>query len=143
MEGLQEEGQGWTPPWPGSALGPLAEWMGITIVEASPDLVRGWMPVERNTQPFGLLHGGASCVLVETLASIGATLHAHARGAVAVGVDLNATHHRAVRTGRVEGTARALHRGTSMAGYEVVITDVDGRRVCTGRLTCLLRAADR
>ena len=114
--------------------------MGIVITEASPKRVVATMPVEGNTQPFGLLHGGASCVLAESLGSIGATLHAHAIGqAYAVGVDINATHHRSARTGMVTGVATPLHLGGTAASYEIVITDERGARICTARLTCLLR----
>ena len=98
------------------------------------------MPVEGNTQPFGLLHGGASCVLAETLGSIGATLHALRRGGgVAVGVDINATHHKGARTGTVTGVATPVYLGKTTATYEIVVTDEAGERVCTARLTCLLR----
>jgi 1,4-dihydroxy-2-naphthoyl-CoA hydrolase len=122
--------------------GTLGERMGITLVEAAPDRIVGTMPVEGNTQPFGLLHGGASCVLAETLGSIGATLHAHAIGqAYAVGVDINASHHRAVRSGTITGVATPLRLGGSVATYEIVVTDEAGDRVCTARLTCMLRAA--
>lgn len=123
--------------------GALVERMGITLTEASPERVVGVMPVEGNTQPFGLLHGGASCVLAETLGSVGSALHGVTIGRpYAVGVDINATHHKAVRTGTVTGVATPLHRGRSMATYEIVITDEAGDRVCTARLTCLLRSAD-
>jgi 1,4-dihydroxy-2-naphthoyl-CoA hydrolase len=120
--------------------GALAERMGIVITEATPERVVGTMPVEGNTQPYGLLHGGASCVLAETLGSIGAALHGLTvdRG-IAVGVDINATHHRAVRTGGVTGVATPLHRGRGTASYEIVITDEADARVCTARLTVLLR----
>jgi 1,4-dihydroxy-2-naphthoyl-CoA hydrolase len=118
----------------------LAERLGITIVEASPQRIVGTMPVEGNTQPYGLLHGGASCVLAETLGSIGAALHASAtHGGIAVGVDINATHHRSARTGVVTGVATPLHLGGTTASYEIVITDDRGARICTARLTCLLR----
>lgn len=120
--------------------GALAETMGITITEATPERVVGTMPVTGNTQPFGLLHGGASCVLAETLGSIGATMHgATVDRPAALGVDINATHHRAVRDGTVTGVATPLHRGITVATYEIVIDDAQGRRVCTARLTCLLR----
>jgi uncharacterized protein (TIGR00369 family) len=118
----------------------LAERMGIAIVEASPERIVGTMPVEGNTQPYGLLHGGASCVLAETLGSVGATLHAIAtHGGIAVGVDINATHHRSARTGTVTGVATPLQLGGTTASYEIVITDERGARICTARLTCLLR----
>jgi 1,4-dihydroxy-2-naphthoyl-CoA hydrolase len=123
-----------------SGGGALGEKMGIEIVEASPDRVVGTMPVDGNTQPYGLLHGGASCVLAETLGSVGAALHAHARhGGIAVGVDINATHHKGVRSGTITGVATPLHRGGSAASYEIVITDGSGDRVCTARLTCMIR----
>ena len=99
------------------------------------------MPVDGNTQPLGLLHGGASCVLAETLGSIGASLHAGTlqAGAVAVGVDINATHHRMVTSGAVTGVATPAHLGRTAATYDIVITDDADRRVCTARLTCLIR----
>jgi uncharacterized protein (TIGR00369 family) len=118
----------------------LAARMGITLQEASAQRVVGTMPVDGNTQPYGLLHGGASCVLAETLGSIGAAMHAAAAvGGIAVGVDISATHHRGVRAGTVTGVATPLHLGGTIATYEIVITDEAGRRVCTARLTCALR----
>lgn len=111
--------------------------MGIRIGEASAERVVGTMPVEGNRQPFGLLHGGASCVLAESLGSIGATLHGYP-DKVAVGVDINATHHRAVADGVVTGVASPVHRGRTMACYEIVISDEAGRRICTARITCQL-----
>jgi uncharacterized protein (TIGR00369 family) len=123
-----------------SGGGALAERMGIVIVEASPDRVVGTMPVHGNTQPYGVLHGGASCVLAETLGSIGAAMHGlSANGGLAFGIDINATHHRAVRDGVVTGVATPLFQGGTMATYEVVISDESGNRVCTARLTCTLR----
>ncbi|HEY3480704.1 MAG TPA: hotdog fold thioesterase [Streptomyces sp.] len=122
------------------SAGHLGERMGIQVLEASPEKVVGTMPVEGNTQPYGLLHGGASAVLAETLGSVGAMLHG-GPGKLAVGVDLNATHHRGLRSGTVTGTATPVHRGRSSATYEIVITDDAGKRVCTARLTCMLRPA--
>jgi uncharacterized protein (TIGR00369 family) len=120
--------------------GALAERMGITLLEATPERLVATMPVEGNTQPFGLLHGGASCVLAETLGSIGATLHGATIGRpYAVGVDISATHHRAARSGLVTGVATPLHRGGTVVTYEIVITDEEDNRICTARLTCLLR----
>jgi 1,4-dihydroxy-2-naphthoyl-CoA hydrolase len=118
--------------------GTLGEKMGIEFLEATPERVVGRMPVAGNTQPFGLLHGGASVVLAETLGSIGAVLHA-GKGRIAVGVDINATHHRAARTGFVTGIATAISLGNTLAAYDVVITDEDGKRVCSSRITCLIR----
>ncbi|OIV35408.1 thioesterase [Mangrovactinospora gilvigrisea] len=118
--------------------GDLGARMGITLVEASADKVVATMPVDGNRQPYGLLHGGASAVLAETLGSIGAMLHA-GPGRYAVGVDLNATHHRSATEGLVTGTATPLHLGRTVATYDIVITDEKDRRVCTARITCNLR----
>jgi len=121
-------------------MGDLNERMGVRLVEVSPERVVGTMPVEGNTQPYGLLHGGASVVLAEALGSIGSAMHAHP-DRIAVGVDINATHHRSARAGVVTGTATAIHLGRTSACYEVVITDEAGRRLCTSRITCALLAA--
>ncbi|MFD7627244.1 PaaI family thioesterase [Streptomyces sp. NPDC059851] len=122
------------------SAGHLGERMDIRILEAAPDRVVGTMPVEGNTQPYGLLHGGASAVLAETLGSVGAMLHGGINK-IAVGVDLNCTHHRGIRSGLVTGVATPVHRGRSTATYEIVISDERDRRVCSARLTCLLRDA--
>ena len=122
------------PPSPG----PLAEKMGVQIVEARPGRVVATMPVEGNTQPFGLLHGGASAVLAETVGSIAGWLHAGPGNAV-VGVDLSCTHHRAAREGTVTATATPLSEGRTVCSYDIRITDDEGRAVCTARLTCLIR----
>jgi 1,4-dihydroxy-2-naphthoyl-CoA hydrolase len=114
--------------------------MGIKIIEASPQRVVGTMPVEGNTQPYGILHGGASCVLAESLGSLGSALQA-GPGRFTVGIEINATHHRSVRSGLVTGVATLVHGGRTMATYDIVITDEDGRRVCTARLSCLHRDA--
>jgi uncharacterized protein (TIGR00369 family) len=123
-------------------MGTLNEKMGIELVEISPERVVATMPVEGNTQPYGLLHGGASVVLAETLGSIGSGLHAMP-DRLSVGVDINATHHRSATSGTVTGTATAIHLGRSSASYEVVITDEGGRRLCTARITCALMPAER
>jgi 1,4-dihydroxy-2-naphthoyl-CoA hydrolase len=114
----------------------LADRMGITILEASAKRVVGTMPVAGNVQPYGLLHGGASCVLAETLGSLGSALHG-GPDRVTVGIEINATHHRAATTGEVTGIATLLHGGRTVTTYEIVISDTAGRRVCTSRLTCL------
>ena len=116
----------------------LAGRMGIELLEASQDRVVGRMPVDGNTQPYGPLHGGASCVLAESIGSVGAALHAGPER-IAVGIEINATHHRSATQGWVTGTATPTHRGRSLATYEVTITDDAQRRVCTARLTCMLR----
>jgi len=117
--------------------GALNSKMGFELLAITPERVVGRMPVAGNTQPYGLWHGGASCVLAETLASLGSHMHAQP-DRIAVGVDINATHHRSVTAGWVTGTATALHLGRSTASYEIVITDDAGKRVCTARMTCQL-----
>jgi uncharacterized protein (TIGR00369 family) len=119
-------------------MGALNDRMGIELVEISAERVVATMPVEGNTQPYGLLHGGASVVLAETLGSIGAALHA-GLGKAVVGLDINATHHRAARSGLLTGTATPISLGRTLACYEVVVTDDQGRRICTSRITCLIR----
>ena len=114
--------------------------MGIEVLEASAERLVATMPVEGNTQPYGLLHGGASVVLAETLGSIGAALHA-GLGKAVVGLDINATHHRAARSGLVTGVATPVSLGRTLACYEVVVSDEDGKRICTSRITCLIRDA--
>ena len=116
----------------------LGKKMGIELIEVSAERVVARMPVAGNTQPFGLLHGGASVVLAETLGSVGAMMHA-GEGRIAVGIEINATHHRGARAGFVTGTATALSLGNTLATYDVLITDEDGNRVCTSRITCLIR----
>lgn len=122
-------------------VGTLDERMGIEILAASPERVVGRMPVEGNTQPYGLLHGGASAVLAESLGSIGSALHAGTLGRVAVGIELNASHHRAARQGWVTGVAEPVSLGGSLCTFSIAITDEEGRRTCTARLTCIVREA--
>lgn len=123
--------------------GGLNEKLGVQIVEASPERIVATMPVAGNEQPYGLLHGGASIALAESLGSIGSALHAHPLGKVAVGVDINATHHRSAREGVVTGVATAVHRGRTSACYEIVVSNEEGKRLCTARITCALIDADR
>ena len=120
------------------SAGTLVERMGIEFLEATPQRLVATMPVAGNTQPYGLLHGGASRVLAETIGSFWSGQHA-GPGRVAVGIEINATHHRAARSGLVTGVASLLSAGKTMVSYEIVITDEDGKRVCTSRLTCLIR----
>jgi uncharacterized protein (TIGR00369 family) len=129
-----------TERWP-EFHAPVHDRLGLVITEASPERVVGSLPVEGNTQPFGLLHGGVSCVLAESLASIGSALHAQQFDRVAVGVDINATHHRAATSGTVTGVATPIRLGRSVTSYEIVISDEAGNRVCTARLTCNLISA--
>ena len=122
----------------GLGSGTLLERMGVTITEASPERVVGTMPVEGNTQPYGLLHGGASVVLAETLGSYGSALHAGA-DRIAVGIEINATHHRAGTAGLVTGVATPISLGRTLATWAVEVRDDQGRLLCTSRITCLLR----
>lgn len=117
--------------------GTLIERMGIEILEAGPGRVVARMPVAGNTQPLGLLHGGASVVLAETIGSFAAGMHA-GPGRVALGTEVSATHHRAARAGWVTATATPLHEGRSTATYDIAIVDDEGRRTCTARLSCIL-----
>ncbi|CAN5171349.1 hypothetical protein BH11ACT5_BH11ACT5_00170 [soil metagenome] len=118
--------------------GALAVKMGIEFIELSADHSVARMPVEGNTQVIGLLHGGAHVVLAESLGSVSAAIHAGA-GRYAVGIEINATHSRSVTSGWVTGTCRALSLGRSLATHEIVMTDDDGRRLSTVRMTNFLR----
>jgi len=112
--------------------------LGITVESVTPDSAVASMPVAGNTQPYGFLHGGASAALAETVASLAAMAHAGS-GGMAVGVDLNITHHRAVRAGTVTAIATATHLGRTVASYDVVIVSKDEKRIATARLTCFIR----
>lgn len=118
--------------------GTLSERMGIRVTEARPSYVAASMPVTGNTQPYGLLHGGASAALAETVGSIAADLHSGPDRAI-VGIELSCSHHRGVREGHVHAVATPLHEGNTLATYTITVTDDDGRLVATCRLTCLLR----
>ena len=113
--------------------------MGIEIIEATPERLVGTMPVEGNTQPIGLLHGGASVVLAETLGSVGTQLHVGPTRMV-VGVDINATHHKSATSGVVTGVATAVSLGKTVCCYDIVISNDSGDRICTARITCLILA---
>jgi uncharacterized protein (TIGR00369 family) len=123
------------PPWFSAMSSALDQKMGLEMLAVSAERVVARMPVAGNTQPMGLWHGGASCVLAETLASVGAAAHA-LPDRLAFGVDINATHHRSAATGWVTGTATALRLGRAVAMYEVVLVDDAGDRICTARVTC-------
>ena len=120
-------------------IGALDKKMGIEIIEASPNRLVGTMPVEGNTQPIGLLHGGANVVLAESLGSIGTQLHAGTTKKI-VGVDINATHHKSATSGIVTGVATAITLGKTLCSYQVEITNEKGERTCTARITCLILA---
>ena len=109
--------------------------LGIRFTELGPDFVRGTMPVDARTwQPHGLLHGGASVLLAETLGSTAGGLCAPP-GKGVVGIEINANHVRGVREGEVTGTARPLHVGASTQVWEIRIVDGRGKLVCISRLT--------
>lgn len=119
-------------------MGALAEKMGIEWVEFSVDRCVATMPVEGNTQPVGLLHGGAYAVLGESLGSMAANLHA-GPGRLAVGIDINATHTRSATSGLVTGVCTPIHLGRTVTVHEIAITDDQGRRCSTVRITNLIR----
>lgn len=116
----------------------LVDRMGITFTHVSGEKLVATMPVDGNTQPLGLLHGGAHGVLAETLGSVGADISA-GPGRTAVGVELNASHHRPAFSGLVTGTATRITSGKTVISYEIVVTDEAGRRLSTARLTCMAR----
>lgn len=118
-------------------IGALDHKMGIEILEASPDRIVGRMPVESNTQAFGILHGGANVVLAELLGSLGAWIHAGGEKRT-VGVDINATHHKPAVSGFVTGIATPVSLGRTLACYEIVIRNEAGERTCTARITSLI-----
>ncbi|MCV2394711.1 hotdog fold thioesterase [Actinotalea sp. M2MS4P-6] len=130
-----------TPSMPATPAGTLMSRLGIEVLEISAERAVGTMPVAGNTQPAGLLHGGATAALAETLGSYAAQAHAGESRQV-VGIELSVTHHRSARDGTVTGTATALSLGRTLASYEIVVVDSTSRRLCTARLTCLLLAAD-
>jgi 1,4-dihydroxy-2-naphthoyl-CoA hydrolase len=114
----------------------LVEHLGMRVTEVGEDFVRGTMPVDARThQPFGLLHGGASVALAESLGSLAANLTLDSTREMAVGLDINANHVRAVTAGLVTGTARVLHRGRTTQVWEIRIEDDGGLLVCISRLT--------
>lgn len=122
--------------------GTAIEALGIVFTAAGDDWLQATMPVDpRTKQPYGLLHGGASVLLAETLGSSAGNLCV-ADGQVCVGLEINANHLRAVRSGRVTGTARPLHVGGRTQVWEIHIEDERGRLCCVSRLTLAVVAAD-
>lgn len=118
--------------------GALAEKMGMEFVEFSVDRCVATLPVEGNTQPVGLMHGGAYVVLGESLGSMAANLHA-GPGRLAVGVDINATHTRSATSGIVTGVCTPVHLGRSIAVHEIAVSDDQGRRLSTIRITNMIK----
>jgi 1,4-dihydroxy-2-naphthoyl-CoA hydrolase len=129
-----------TPPTPESlnhmSRNTMMEYIGIEYTEVGPDSITARMPVDHRThQPFGLLHGGASVVLAETLGSVAAYLCLDGQKQYAVGLDINANHIRAVRSGWVYGTTKPLHIGGKTQVWEIRITTEEGALVCISRIT--------
>ena len=120
------------------SVGELAEKLGIKILELSAERSVATMPVEGNTQPFGVLQGGAHVVLDETLGSMSANVWAYP-DRLAVGIEVNASHSRSAVGGLVTGTCTALNLGKSLTVHEIVVTDEQGRRLSTVRITNFLR----
>lgn len=119
-----------------SSANTLVATLGMRVTDVGDDFIRGTMPVDARTrQPFGLLHGGASVALAETLGSLAGNLVLDSAREVAVGLDINANHIRAVTQGVVTGTARALHIGRTTQVWEIRIEDEKQRLVCISRLT--------
>jgi 1,4-dihydroxy-2-naphthoyl-CoA hydrolase len=119
-------------------IGALVVKMGIQFLEMSPERSVATMPVEGNTQVAGILHGGAHVVLAETLGSFAAGMHA-GQDRHAVGIEVNATHHRSIAAGTVTGTCTAIHLGRTLATHQIVMTDEQGRRLSTARITNMIR----
>ncbi len=116
--------------------GTMTETLGIEWTEVGPDFLRAKMPVDHRTkQPYGLLHGGASCVLAETVGSVGSAMVIDHEKYFCVGLDINANHIRGAREGYVIGTARPIHLGNSTHVWEIKISDEKERLICISRLT--------
>jgi len=116
-------------------LGELDEKLGIEVIEESAERVVARMPVDGNRQSLGLLHGGAMVAIAEAVGSWAAVIHASAMGKVAVGVDINATHHASGCEGCVTATATAIRLGRTLTSHEIAIEDDHGTRLCSARIT--------
>lgn len=117
----------------------IAEAIGLEIISLEEGLVKGKLPVDSRThQPYGLLHGGASVVLAETLGSIGSHFLVEKEGKGAVGIEINANHVRSVKSGWVYGTATIKHRGGKLHVWSIDIVDESDKLVCTSRLTVMI-----
>jgi len=116
--------------------GTMGEHIGMEWVELGPDFLKARIPVDHRTvQPFGLLHGGASCVLAETLGSVASYLIIDSSKQICVGLEINANHIRSARKGFVTGTAKPIHIGNSTHVWDIRITDEEERLICISRLT--------
>ena len=118
----------------------LADRMGIAVTDTDPNRLTATMPVAGNRQPYGLLHGGASAVLAETVGSMAAALHA-GPDHIAVGIELNCSHHRSATQGLVTAVCTPLRVGRTVSSFEIVLRDERDRRICTARLTCAVLPA--
>jgi len=131
----------WTQPWTPASLNEqlgvnMTDHLGIVFTEIGNDYLKATMPIDhRTTQPMGLLHGGASVVLAETLGSVGGTLCVDTETHYCVGIEINANHLRAVREGYVTGTARPVHLGRTTQVWQIHIHDGGDRLVAVSRLT--------
>lgn len=122
----------------------MVERLGIQFVETGPDYLKATMPVDHRThQPFGMLHGGASVVLAETMGSVGALHCVNPETHFCVGLEINANHVRSVRSGIVTGLAKPLHVGRTTQLWEIRITDPTDRLVCVSRLTMAVLAREK
>ena len=129
------------PAWaPAGASSPLDDKLGIQIVDFNPDRLVATMPVEGNQQPFGLLHGGATCSLVETIGSWAALLGA-GPDRRAVGIELNATYVKAATSGVVTAVCTPVRRGRTLATFLIEVTDDQGNTTASARLTCMILPA--
>jgi 1,4-dihydroxy-2-naphthoyl-CoA hydrolase len=128
-----------TPPpdWlPDGVRSPLDDKLGVRITDYDPDRLVATMPVAGNEQPFGQLHGGATCTLVETVGSVAAALGA-GPGRQVVGIELNVSYLRAATSGVVTAVCTPVRRGRTLSTFQIDITDDQGRQTTTARLTCL------
>lgn len=129
-------------------MGALGQRMGLEYLSAQIDdrgfaTVTASMPVEGNTQPYGLLHGGANAVLAESVGSVASGITAHTLfgdGHIVVGIDLNCTHHKSARSGKVMGVAKIISAGKTVISSHIEIKDEEDRLICTARLTCVVRS---
>ena len=121
----------------------IAEAIGLELISIEEGEVKGKLPVDSRThQPYGLLHGGASVVLAETLGSIGSHFLVDSKGKGAVGIEINANHLRSVKCGWVYGIAKIVHRGSKLHVWSIDIKDERDRLVCSSRLTVMIFPRD-
>ena len=122
----------------------MAGWLGIEFVELGPDFLTGTMPVDHRTlQPYGLLHGGASCVLAETLGSIASSLVIDIERFICVGIEINANHIKSAREGFVTGVAKPIHLGATTHVWDIRISNEKNVLICISRLTVAILPKDR